>query len=316
MEGSAGNGTLDEAKAWALLEALSRRVRTGDELVRATGLTLDAEGGLIETELGSGLVSVYPGAPTTFEATSRVEPSAAQMLNLYLPLCLGGGSPDLVVGHVGQSLDGQIATASGASRYVTGPENIRHMHRLRALFDAVIVGANTVEKDDPQLTTRLVPGKNPTRVILDPSLRLAGTQQVFRDGAAPTLVLCCRGRSGNGHYGNAEIIPVESDGELLDPQAIARTLRARGLRRLFVEGGGITISRFLTARVFHRLHVTICSVFLGAGRPGISLPGIDRMEGALRPRSRRFSMGDDVLFDCSFEPSAQEALGAGGSGLP
>jgi riboflavin-specific deaminase-like protein len=301
MEGSAGNGTLDEAKAWALLEALSRRARAGRALCRPSGLALDDSGELVETELGCGLLSVYPGGKTPFEVESRLEPSIAEMLSLYLPLCLGEESSDLVVGHVGQSLDGQIATASGASRYVTGPENIRHMHRLRALFDAVIVGANTVEKDDPLLTTRLVPGRSPTRVIIDPSLRLSGDQQVFRDSAAATLVLCSHGRAGNGHYGLAEIVPIEGQGELLDPHAIARTLRDRGLRRLFVEGGGITISRFLAARAFHRLHVTVCSVFIGAGRPGISLPGIDRIEGALRPQSRRFSMGDDVLFDCSFD---------------
>jgi riboflavin-specific deaminase-like protein len=315
MEGSAGNGTLDEAKAWALIEALSRRVRAGELLARPTGFALDERGEVVETEPGAGLLDVRPGEGSSFEATARLEPAAAQMLNLYLPLCLGA-SRDLVVGHVGQSLDGQIATASGASRYVTGPENIRHMHRLRALFDAVVVGANTVEKDDPQLTTRLVPGKNPTRVIIDPCLRLAGTQQVFRDGAAPTLVLCGRGRSGNGHYGQAEIVSVDAEGDMLDPRAIANALHERGLRRLFIEGGGITISRFLAARAFHRLHVTVCSVFIGAGRPGITLPGIDRMEGALRPRSRRFSMGDDVLFDCSFEPADQEALGAGGVGFP
>jgi riboflavin-specific deaminase-like protein len=301
MEGSAGNGTLDEAGAWALLEALSRRAQAGEPLSRPTGLALAGEGELLESAVGSGLLSVFPDRAPCFQAHARLEPATYEMLNLYLPLCLGAGSKDLVVGHVGQSLDGQIATASGASRYVTGPENIRHMHRLRALFDAVVVGANTVEKDDPLLTTRLVPGKSPTRVIIDPLLRLSGAQRVFRDGAAPTLVLCRRGRSGNGHYGNAVIVPVDSEGELLDPHAIARALRDRGLRRLFIEGGGITISRFLAARAFHRLHVTVCSVFIGAGRPGISLPGIDRIEGALRPRSRRFSMGDDVLFDCAFD---------------
>lgn len=301
MEGSAGNGTLDEAKAWALLEALSRRARAGEPLSRPAGLALGEAGELVETEVGTGLLSVYPNGSSCFEAKARLDAATAEMLNLYLPLCLGDESAELVVGHVGQSLDGQIATASGASRYVTGPENIRHMHRLRALFDAVLVGANTVEQDDPLLTTRLVPGKNPARVIIDPSLRLSGTQQVFHDGAARTLVLCSSGRSANGHYGKAEIVPVDSDGELLDPRGIARALRERGLRRLFVEGGGITISRFLTARALHRLHVTVCSVFIGAGRPGITLPGIDRMEGALRPRSRRFSMGDDVLFDCAFD---------------
>jgi len=83
-------------------------------------------------------------------------------------------------------------------------------------------------------------------------------------------------------------------------ESVISALRARGLKRLFVEGGGVTVSRFLEARAFDRLHLTVSSVFLGAGRPGIALPGIDRLDGALRPRVRRFTLGDDVLYDCDF----------------
>ena len=108
-----------------------------------------------------------------FDSPSRLTASVRQLLDLYLPLCIGQGAERLVLGHVGQSLDGQIATLAGASRYVTGPENIVHMHRLRSLMDAVVVGAGTVELDDPELTTRLVPGDHPTRVVIDPTLRLA-----------------------------------------------------------------------------------------------------------------------------------------------
>jgi riboflavin biosynthesis pyrimidine reductase len=78
------------------------------------------------------------------------------------------------------------------------------------------------------------------------------------------------------------------------------------LRRLFIEGGGITVSRFIEGRALNRLHVTICPILIGAGSPGLRLPGIDRLEHALRPSSRRFTLGEDVLFDCNFgshEPS-------------
>jgi riboflavin biosynthesis pyrimidine reductase len=146
-----------------------------------------------------------------------------------------------------------------------------------------------------------VPGRSPTRVVLDPMLRLSGKQQVFRDASAPTLVLAARGAKSAYDFGAASVIEVDAEADMLPARAIVETLRARGLRRLFIEGGGVTVSRFLTARAFQRLHVTVCPVFIGTGRPGIVLPGIDRLEGALRPRSRRFAMGDDVLFDCSFD---------------
>ena len=301
MEGSAKSSALDEAMAWRVLEALSRRAQSGRPLLRAAAFDVGPTGDVHEVGLGGGLLSIHPDAEPRFEVQGRIDPAVASMIDLYLPLCVGPRSTDLVVGHVGQSLDGQIATASGASRYVTGPENIRHMHRLRALFDAVVVGAHTVEKDDPQLTTRLVPGRSPTRVVLDPMLRLSGQQQVFRDPSVPTLVLAARGSASAHDFGHATVLDIEAEDEILPARAIVETLRARGLRRLFIEGGGVTVSRFLAARAFQRLHVTVCSVFIGSGRPGIVLPGIDRLEGALRPRSRRFAMGDDVLFDCSFD---------------
>jgi riboflavin-specific deaminase-like protein len=236
-----------------------------------------------------------------FELTSPAEREAVELLDLYLPLCVGPASATLVVGHLGQSLDGQIATSSGASQYVTGPENIRHLHRLRALFDAVIVGANTVECDDPKLTTRLVSGPNPARVVLDPNRRLHGEQALFKDGAAPTIVLCALGQEKRNGFTHAEVLGIDGTAELLPVSNVIAALRARGLKRLFVEGGGVTVSRFLEARAFQRLHLTVSSVFLGAGRPGVQLPGISRLDAALRPQVRRFTLGEDVLFDCNFD---------------
>jgi hypothetical protein len=69
----------------------------------------------------------------------------------------------MAVGQIGQSLDGRIATLSGHSRYINGSQGLCHLHRLRALVDAVVVGAGTVRADDPQLTVRHVAGPTPVR---------------------------------------------------------------------------------------------------------------------------------------------------------
>ena len=285
--------TFDEERAWAVLRAIAIG-GAGTLLAEARGFRLD-EAERLERRAESGAERGDP-------PSARLSPSVKEMLELYLPLCR---TRTLVFGHVGQSLDGQIATASGASRYVSGPENLHHMHRLRALADAVVVGAHTVERDDPQLTTRLVPGRNPTRVVLDPSLRLPENRRVFQERAAQTLVLCARGRRTNGHeLANAEIVEIPAVEGAFTPSEIIRALRERGLERIFIEGGGITLSRFLEARRLDRLHVTICPLFIGHGKPGIVLPPIDRLDRALRPRTRRFALGDDVLFDCRLETAA------------
>lgn len=289
---------LDEAWAWSLLRALAHRASAGDAVRGRTGVSCDAHGRLEELAIERAQIVLEPDNDSIFDSPSRLTASVRQLLELYLPLCIGQSAERLVLGHVGQTLDGQIATLAGASRYVTGPENIVHMHRLRSLMDAVVVGAGTVELDDPELTTRLVPGDHPTRVVIDPNLRLAHARKVYRDGLAPTLIAC------RGHAGRREgppripLLELPMEGERLSLPELLSSLAARGLTRVFVEGGGVTISHFIEARCMDRLHVTVCPIMIGRGRPGISLPGVERLEQALRPATRRFSLGEDVLFDC------------------
>lgn len=224
-----------------------------------------------------------------------------RLIELYLPLCRD--CPErFVVAHLGQSLDGRIAAADGSSRWVTGPEDVAHSHRMRALFDAVVVGAGTIRADDPQLTVRLVPGPHPTRVVLDPERRLGADYRVFTDGTAPTMVLCAGGHNErSGHLGQAEVIAMASENGTLCPGTVLDLLAARGLRRVFIEGGGVTISHFLAAGRLHRLQITVAPLIMGAGRPSIVLPEIGRLSDGLRPTVRRFDLGRDVLFECRFD---------------
>lgn len=220
---------------------------------------------------------------------------------LYGPLCAMRRKGTYVVGHLAQSLDGRIATNCGVSRWLSGQEDLQHTHRMRAIADAVLVGASTVQHDDPQLTVRLCAGDNPVRVILDPERRLDGTQRVFTDGAAPTLLLVAQDRVGReATCGHAEVVPVPRGPQGLDPFEIRRILAQRGLYWLFVEGGGITVSRFLAAGALDRLQITVAPVILGSGRPSVVLPEIHDLTHSLRPRTRRFLLGDDTMIECTF----------------
>jgi len=247
-----------------------------------------------------------------YAAASDAPEAAKALLDLYAPLCLAQAGRVLTVAHLGQSLDGYIATGSGDSYYVTGPDNVRHLHRLRALSAAVVVGAGTVARDDPQLTVRHVAGPNPVRVVLDPSARLVASHRVFTDGSAPTLVVHAAGLDAPAP-GNAEIlhVPVADGGLKLD--VLLERLHERGLSRVFVEGGGSTVSRFLEAGLLDRLHVAIAPLVTGRGRPGLSLPARERIAECLRPAHRVFTMGGDVLFDCDLRASAPPTTAPGGT---
>lgn len=229
-------------------------------------------------------------------------PGAASPLSeLYGPLCEARRNGTFAVAHLAQSLDGRIATAGGLSQWLSGAADLLHTHRMRALADAVIVGANTVLHDDPQLTVRRCAGANPLRVAIDPERRLDGSQRMLRDGAAPTLVLAAADRARAGEaLGGAEVVPVARSASGLDPHEIRRILAGRGLSRLFIEGGGITVSRFLAAGALDRLQITIVPLILGSGRPSIVLPEITDLRNALRPRTRRFDLGDDIMIECIF----------------
>ncbi len=231
------------------------------------------------------------------DGAARDADGCTDLLDLYAPLLAIG--PDCIVAHLGQSLDGRIATASGASHYVTGPEDILHNHRMRALFDAVIVGAGTVRHDDPQLTVRLCSGDEPVRVVIDTDRRLDTNFGVFRDGAAETLLLTATDKVGDGdRHGDAEVIGIERWGKGLCPAAIRETLTGRGMHRLFIEGGGVTVSRFLEAGCLDRLQITVAPLIIGSGRPGIVLPQVETLTDVLRPAVRRFRFGADVMIEC------------------
>ena len=276
---------LDETAAWALVRAAvphailepgPRRVahRTRPEL----WLDLSESGG--------------------WEASVPPTPDARDLFDLYLPLTRG---PDFVIGQLGQSLDGRIATVSGRSKYITGPEDIRRLHRLRALVDAVILGAGTVAQDDPRLTVREVEGENPVRVVLDPDGRLGEDRRVFSDRAARTLVVR-RATTPTSHSrtrgDGPEVLTLPASGpQGFEPGAVLEALRVRGLRRVLVEGGGITVSRFLEAGLLDRLHLTVAPILMGSGRPGITLPPIETPDQSLRARCRHIPLGDDLLFD-------------------
>ncbi|HEX5326111.1 MAG TPA: RibD family protein [Acetobacteraceae bacterium] len=230
---------------------------------------------------------------------------------LYDPLLATPDAADgcFVLGRLAQSLDGRIATAGGDSHWISGHEDIVHTHRLRALFDAVVVGAGTVRADDPQLTTREVAGRSPVRVVLDTNRRLDAGYRVF-GGGPTTFLLCATDAAGPEQLGSAAVIRLPRMGEGLDVHAVRAALAARGLCRVVVEGGGITVSRFLAAGALDRLHVTIAPLLIGSGIPAFTLAPAAVLAQGLRFEWSVHRLGTDLLVDI---PIARSRPGAAAS---
>jgi diaminohydroxyphosphoribosylaminopyrimidine deaminase/5-amino-6-(5-phosphoribosylamino)uracil reductase len=205
----------------------------------------------------------------------------------------------VVVGQIGQSLDGRVATATGRSHYINGPAGLAHLHRLRALVDAVVVGVGTALADDPQLTVRRVAGPSPARVVIDPRGRLAPTARLLADDGARRLVVTGQGARCEYSRGVEIIALPEANGHIAPASILAR-LGEAGLRRVLIEGGADTLSRFLAAGCLDRLHIVVAPIILGDGRPGLMLDPIDRVDQALRPPMRIHPLDGEMLFDCDF----------------
>jgi diaminohydroxyphosphoribosylaminopyrimidine deaminase / 5-amino-6-(5-phosphoribosylamino)uracil reductase len=215
--------------------------------------------------------------------------------SIFGPLRAGQVDDLLVVGQVGQSLDGRAATSTGHSHYINGAEGLDHLHRLRALMDAVVVGVGTALADDPLL--RRVAGPHPARIVIDPNGRLPATARAFRDDGVRRLVITANGRGAQPPVGIEHIALPSAQGHL-DPRDILRSLATRGLRRILIEGGPATVARFLEARCLDRLHVVVAPIILGGGRSSLDLAPITRCEEALRPHTITHVLGNEVLFDC------------------
>jgi riboflavin-specific deaminase-like protein len=216
---------------------------------------------------------------------------------LFGPLRAGSADEVMAVGQLGQSLDGRVATSSGHSHYINGPAGLAHLHRLRALVDAVVIGIGTALADDPQLTVRRVSGPQPVRVVIDPGGRLPGSARLLANDGVRRIILTDSGVRPKLPEG-VEIVGLPKSEGGIAPSAILGSLAERGLKRILIEGGADTVSRFLSAGCLDRLHVVVAPIVLGSGRVGLTLPPIERADQAMRVKMHVHRLDDEVLFDC------------------
>ncbi len=248
----------------------------------------------------TALLALRAGA----EASPRADwPAPARAAwDLYAPIAGDARGAPYTFAQVGQSLDGRIATPSGDATDVSGPAGLCHLHRCRALADAVLIGARTALLDDPRLTVRLVEGPNPARVVIDPRGRLPNDAAALRaDGARRVVVQSVRKPRPAG----VEVVILPAIDGWISPAAIRAALIERDLPRLLIEGGGVTIAGFLDAGLLDRLHVGIAPLIIGAGPSGLRAAPVPRLADAIRPETHVYGLDTDVIFDCALRPGGK-----------
>jgi diaminohydroxyphosphoribosylaminopyrimidine deaminase/5-amino-6-(5-phosphoribosylamino)uracil reductase len=193
------------------------------------------------------------------------------------------------------SLDGRIATASGESRWITGPEARAVVHRLRARVDAILVGSATALADDPVLTARrgarIV--HRPLRILIDSKLRVPENAKLYGPGAERTWVVCgpraaASRRRAREALGARVLEAPLLEGKIDLDQAMIQLAR-EGVTQVLVEGGGVLAAALLRARLVDEMHWFVAPRLLGGdGRPALGDLGLNalietpQLEGQVR----------------------------------
>lgn len=195
------------------------------------------------------------------------------------------------VTHFAQTLDGRIASVSGNSKWIGNEQNLVHAHKMRALCDAILVGANTVIIDNPKLNVRHVQGENPRIVVIGGEEIESTVYEVFNQNP----ILFCE--NNKNVFEGFEKIRLDKVSGGYDTKEILDNLYKEGLHSVYIEGGARTTSCFLKQNNVDQLQIHISPKILGSGVSGFSFEGILDMEHAIDFKNGKFvPMGEHVMF--------------------
>jgi riboflavin-specific deaminase-like protein len=198
------------------------------------------------------------------------------------------------IAQLGQSLDGKIALFNGNSHYINSKKSILYLHALRSICDGLLVGVNTIIKDNPLLTTRNMKGSSPMRIIIDPSLKLTNRLNIFKDGNKNIVFTQ---KVSNKKLNNTIIykLPKKNFTKLIYQKIIDLNFNY-----ILVEGGATTISNFLEQELLDIMQFIIAPIIIGSGIDSIKLKSISSLKNALRPKSHLYKLGDEIIASLEF----------------
>jgi riboflavin-specific deaminase-like protein len=222
----------------------------------------------------------------------KIEKKIKEIGQILLPILML--KKKFYIGQIGQSLDGKIALLNGNSHYINDKNSISYLHSLRSICDAVVVGVNTIRKDDPLLTTRAIKGPNPQRIIIDPSLKLTNKYKVFKDGM-PNIIFTHS--KLNKKFNNTQIYKLP---ERNFTNLIYQNINRLGYKLVLVEGGSKTISKFLENKLLNIMQFIIAPTIIGSGINSINIEPITNLKNVIRTKNNIFKFGKEIIVSLEF----------------
>lgn len=220
------------------------------------------------------------------------------------------GRPYVIL-KAAMTIDGQLATSSGESRWISGEASRELVHRWRDRVDGILTGSGTVLTDNPQLTVRLPEGgRNPARIVLDSQLKTSPTARIYSAEAAGRRLLMTAADPDSARHEafigqGVEVVTVPRCGGHLDLSAVMTALGGYGLQCLLVEGGGGLNGALLRAGLVDRVMLFMAPLLLGGsnGKPLFAGNGVVRLADALRLNDLQVSrVGEDLLLEGEVAP--------------
>lgn len=238
------------------------------------------------------------------EVVSGVLEEEAKELNRDFSHWVVNHTPYVIL-KAAQSLDGKIATASGDSKWITEPKSRAFSHELRASSDAVLVGVNTILKDDPRLDTRLASVQRyPVKIVLDSFLRTPSSARIFEKKPRNRVILVTTSRAPQKAWTRLEkkaeilLVPEKKKG-FIDWKTLLADLGERGMVNLLIEGGGEVIGSAIREKIAQELYVFVAPKIIG-GRESVSSVGGEGpklLKNAAHVRDLKVEkVGRDLLF--------------------
>lgn len=209
-----------------------------------------------------------------------------------------------VVLKTGMTLDGKIATASGESKWITSDKSRKEVHKLRNELSAIMVGVNTVIKDNPKLTCRIEGGKNPVRIIVDSKLRIPTTSEVVVDNLAKTIVatteLADKEKILALEKLGVKVVITKSKNNRVNLQSLMIELGKIGIDGILLEGGATLSFSALEENIVDKIQVYIAPKIIGGEKSKTSIggQGIKKLSDAIELKDMTVkSISPDLLVE-------------------